>query len=152
MPWRTDEDGSRTYVIWAELLVAEGHEVDAVADALLGELSARHDVVGWERSAGQGLAGTELEVELVDDEQDMAVRRSLLELAETSRASTGSSWPIATRSTRRARDRRLRATARRRAQRPIASSPLPLSRACATRAKRHSARPGRKERESRGGV
>jgi hypothetical protein len=83
VPWRTDEDGSRTYVIWAELLVAEGHEVDAVADALLGELSARHHVVGWERSAGQGLAGTELEVELVDDEQDMAVRRSLLELAET---------------------------------------------------------------------
>src|SRR5947209_1254333 len=83
MPWRQDEDGSRSFVIWAELLVAAGHELDAVADALMGQLSARHGIVGWERYAGAGLSGTELEVELVDAHEDMAVRRSLLELAAT---------------------------------------------------------------------
>jgi hypothetical protein len=81
MPWRDDEDGTRSYVIWAELLVAPGYEVDAVADGLMSQLSARHGIVGWERSAGEGLSGTELEVELVDEHQDMAVRRSLLEMA-----------------------------------------------------------------------
>jgi hypothetical protein len=83
MPWTTDEDGSRSFVIWAELLVASGNEVDTVADALMGQLSARHRIVGWERSAGRELSGTELEVELLDEHEDMAARRSLLELAET---------------------------------------------------------------------
>jgi hypothetical protein len=83
MPWRQEEDGSRSFVVWAELLVAAGHEVDPVAEALMSQLSARHGIVSWERSAGRDLSGTELEVELVGEDEDMAVRRSLLELAGT---------------------------------------------------------------------
>jgi hypothetical protein len=81
MPWRSEENGSRSYVIWAELLVAEGRQVGEVVGALMHELSARHQIVGWGNSHGEDMAGTELEIELLSEDEDMAVRRSLTELA-----------------------------------------------------------------------
>jgi hypothetical protein len=80
MPWRSDEDGSSSYVIWAGLLVGEGRQVVDVVGALMGELRARHHIVGWGFSHGEHRAGTELEIELLNEDDDMAVRWSLTEL------------------------------------------------------------------------
>jgi hypothetical protein len=82
MPWRTEEDGTNAYIIWADLLVRDGYTVDATVNRLMGELAERHGVVGWGHTSSNP-AGTDLEIELVDDHEDAAVRRSILELAQT---------------------------------------------------------------------
>jgi hypothetical protein len=76
-PWTRDEDGSRHFVIWADLLLSEGYAVNDVTGRLFTDLTKRHEIIGWEFSSGP-VPGTELEIELVGEAEDTAVRRSLL--------------------------------------------------------------------------
>ena len=50
MPWRTEEDGTRSFVIWADLLAAQGYAVEDLVRQLLRDLGKEHRVVGWRLS------------------------------------------------------------------------------------------------------
>jgi hypothetical protein len=70
------------FVIWVDLLAREGYVVEDVLKRLLQDLENRHSIVGWGYSPDNP-TGVAVEIELGDDSEDTAVRRSLLQLAES---------------------------------------------------------------------